>query len=235
MPKGDGSLVTEADFIVDRFLKERLKALVPAAGWLSEESLDNSSRLSETYEFIVDPIDGTRGFTSGNPTWAIAFALIREGQPILGIVHAPALGETYLGIANQGAYLNGSLISVSKRASFDTETKLAGPENFAKDLREAGLAFSLQPRIPSLAMRIALVASGVLDAGLAAENANDWDIAAADLILREAGGRLTGLDGNPLLYNRISTKHGLLIAAPEQLYPEIVAVARRTARATCLK
>jgi myo-inositol-1(or 4)-monophosphatase len=233
--KGDGSLVTEADLIVDRFLMERLRTLLPPVGWLSEESVDNSSRLSQSHVLIVDPIDGTRGFAAGNLNWSIAFALVCEGRPILGIVHAPALRETYLGIAKQGAYLNGNPISVSQRQSFDADAKVAGPEALAKNLHEAGLCFTLQPKISSLAIRIAMVASGTLDAGFASENANDWDVAAADLILREAGGRLSGLDGKPLLYNRSSTKHGILIAAPEQLHAEVIAATHRASQINCLK
>lgn len=228
--KGDGSLVTEADFIVDRFLQERLSHLLPAAGWLSEESADNSTRLTKNLVLIVDPIDGTKGFASGLSAWAIAFALIREGEPVIGVVHAPALNETYLGLAGQGAFLNGNPIRVSDRLAFGVDAKVAAPDALAKSLREAGLSFELQPRIPSLAMRIVRVASGALDAGFASENSNDWDIAAADLILREAGGRLAEADGGLLTYNRSTTKHGILTAAPQQLHDEVNAAARRVSQ-----
>jgi myo-inositol-1(or 4)-monophosphatase len=225
--KAGGSPVTEADYLVDRFLKQRLEDLLPEAGWLSEETEDTDARLSKRLIFVVDPIDGTRSFASGHPYWAIALALVQDGRPLFGVVHAPALGETYVAVKGAGARLNGEIIKVSKRMTLRPDAKVAAPASLAAELRKSGLEFTLQPRIPSLAMRIVLVASGALDAGFAAENAHDWDIAAADLILEEAGGRLASLDGQTLTYNRGETRHGVLTAAPAQIHAEVNAAARR--------
>ncbi|HYP57573.1 MAG TPA: 3'(2'),5'-bisphosphate nucleotidase CysQ [Beijerinckia sp.] len=225
--KDGGSPVTEADYLVDRFLKERLEALLPQAGWLSEETEDSSERLSKDVVLVVDPIDGTRGFANGDRAWAIAIALVVEQRPLIGVVHAPALQETYVAVREGGARLNGQPIAVSKRSTLGAGAKVAAPAPLAEDLRRAGLSFDLQPKIPSLAMRLVYVASGVLDAGFASENSHDWDIAAADLILHEAGGRLADLDGAALLYNRRDTRHGLLTAAPAQIHAEANAAARR--------
>lgn len=225
--KVGGSPVTEADYLVDRFLKEHLAKLLPDAGWLSEESEDSPARLGKKRVVIVDPIDGTRGFAHGDPRWAIAMALVEDQRPVVGIVHAPALGETYLAVAGQGARLNDKPIAVSSRTHMDKDARIAAPLPLAEQLRQAGLPFTLEPKIPSLAVRIAKVASGILDAGFATENANDWDIAAADLVLHEAGGRLASLEGLPLLYNRPETRHGLLTAAPERIHAEVNAAARR--------
>jgi myo-inositol-1(or 4)-monophosphatase len=201
--------------------------LLPEAGWLSEESEDSAARLSKDLVVVVDPIDGTRGFARGDPVWAVAVALVQDGRPLLGVVHAPALGETYVAVKGGGARLNGRAIEVSKRRALAAGAKVAAPAALAADLRRAGLEFELQPRIPSLAMRIAAVASGALDAGFASENSNDWDIAAADLILHEAGGRLASLDGCAIVYNRRETRHGVLTAAPVQIHAEVNAAARR--------
>jgi len=225
--KCGGSPVTEADYLVDRFLKQKLETLVPDAGWLSEETEDSPERLDKRRVLIVDPIDGTRGFSQGDARWAIAMALVEDRRPVLAAIHAPALGETYLAIEGQGARLNDRPISVSHRLKMDPGARIAAPVPLAEELRRAGLPFTLEPKIPSLAMRIAKVASGVLDAGFATENAHDWDIAAADLILHEAGGRLASLEGTPLLYNRPETRHGLLTAAPTQIHAEVNAAARR--------
>jgi myo-inositol-1(or 4)-monophosphatase len=224
--KEGGSPVTEADFLVDRFLKHHLETLMPEAGWLSEETEDSLTRLSKDQVLVVDPIDGTRGFMRGHQAWAIAIALVEQGRPLIGVVHAPALGETYVAVKGGGAFLNGKAIAVSKRAVMGASAKIAAPAFLAERLRKSGLQFELQPRIPSLALRIASVASGALDAGFATENANDWDIAAADLIVHEAGGCLTSLDGREIFYNRRKTRHGLLIAAPAQFRAEIDAMAR---------
>jgi myo-inositol-1(or 4)-monophosphatase len=225
--KAGGSPVTEADHIVDRFLKQRFEALLPEAGWLSEETEDSPDRLSKKLILVVDPIDGTRAFARGERTWAIAVALVQDGRPLIGIVHAPALAETYIAVKDGGSRLNGDPIEVSRIIALNADAKVAAPASLAQDLRQAGLPFALQPRIPSLAMRIVLVASGVLDAGFASEDSYDWDIAAADLILGEAGGRLAGLDGSPIVYNRKDTRHGVLTAAPKQIHAEVNLAARR--------
>jgi myo-inositol-1(or 4)-monophosphatase len=224
--KEGGSPVTEADYLVDRFLRRRLESLVPEAGWLSEETEDTPARLTKNLVFVVDPIDGTRGFMAGRAAWAIAIALVEEGRPLLGIVHAPALGETYVAVKGAGARLNDKPITVSKLGAIGAQAKVAAPVFLAKRLHEAGLRFDLQPKISSLALRIVSVASGSLDAGFASENSRDWDIAAADLILHEAGGRLASLDGCAIVYNRRDTSHGLLTAAPEQIHAEVNAAAR---------
>jgi myo-inositol-1(or 4)-monophosphatase len=225
--KAGGSPVTEADHLVDRFLKQYFEGLLPDAGWLSEETEDSPARLTKRLILVVDPIDGTRAFARGEPTWAIAVALIRDGRPLIGIVHAPALEETYVAVKDGGARLNGASIEVSRLIALDASAKVGAPRLLASELRHAGLEFNLQPRVPSLAMRIAYVASGALDAGFASENSNDWDIAAADLILEEAGGRLASLDGGELIYNRKETRHGLLTAAPRQIHSQVNRAARR--------
>lgn len=224
--KVGGSPVTDADYLVDRFLKQRLGALAPEAGWLSEETEDTSARLSKDIVLVVDPIDGTREFMRGHGAWAIAIALVEQGRPLIGVVHAPALGETYVAVRGAGARLNDAAIEVSKLSAVGARARVAAPAFLAERLREAGLQFALQPKIPSLALRIANVASGALDAGFASENARDWDIAAAYLILHEAGGRLAGLDGCEIVYNRSDTRHGLLTAAPAQIHAEVNAAVR---------
>jgi myo-inositol-1(or 4)-monophosphatase len=232
--KPGGSPVTEADFIVDRFLKEKLEALVPEAAWLSEETADTEARLSNRLVLIVDPIDGTRGFVNGDATWAVAVGLIADGRPILGVIYAPALKETYIAVKDQGAFLNGRQLVVSKHPALDAKARVSGPSGLAAILKAAGVQFDLQPKVPSLAMRIARVASGGLDAAFASEHAHDWDIAAADLILHEAGGILSSLDDGPLIYNRRDTRHGLLTAAPLQIHAQLNG-AFRGAQATARK
>ncbi|HEX3496086.1 MAG TPA: 3'(2'),5'-bisphosphate nucleotidase CysQ [Methylocella sp.] len=224
--KAGGSPVTEADHFVDRFLKQRLETLVPEAGWLSEETEDTTARLSKDIVIVVDPIDGTRAFMRGHEAWSIAIALVEHGRPLIGVVHAPALGETYVAVKGAGARLNDKAIEVSKLVALGAGARVAAPVLLAERLHEAGLQFALQSKFPSLALRIANVASGVLDAGFATENAHDWDIAAADLILHEAGGRLASLDGCAIVYNRGDTRHGLLTAAPAQIHAEVNAAAR---------
>jgi myo-inositol-1(or 4)-monophosphatase len=218
--KFGGSPVTEADFAVDRFLLGALAALLPGAGWLSEETADTDDRLTRARVFVVDPIDGTRAFIKGDPRWAVSIALVEEGRPRLAVLHLPSLDLTFAALKGKGATLNGAPIRVSARPQL-AGGLLAGPPKRLEELRSAGLDIEIAPRVPSLAYRIAMVASGELDAGLASGNAADWDLAAADLILVEAGGRLIALDGAAPLYNEADPHHGPLVAAPPQLAEDL--------------
>jgi myo-inositol-1(or 4)-monophosphatase len=223
--KADGSPVTEADLAANLFLEKRLRPLMPEAGWLSEESTDPPGRMEHDFVFVVDPIDGTRSFAAGDPVWAVSIALVHRQRPIIGVVHAPALDETYVAVKDSGARLNGQAISVSRHPQFDAATRVAGPSGFAQRLRKSGLDFELVPRIPSLAVRISKVAAGVLDVALISANAQDWDLAACDLIVTEAGGRLINLRGRQPLYNRVHTLHGELVAGPGTLLTHFTAAA----------
>ncbi len=223
--KPGGSPVTEADLRIDRFLHDRLHALSPDLGWLSEESVDLPERLGREALFVVDPIDGTRGFAAGDPCFAICVAVIVDSQPVLGVIHAPALDETFLATAGGGARRNGAPIAVSRRREL-AGAAVSAPDSLAADLWRSGLSFSQQPRLPSLAMRLLRVAEGEFDAALARKNAHDWDIAAADLILREAGGALTDFSGRAPLYNRIEPIHPALAAGPPGLRADLIQAAR---------
>jgi myo-inositol-1(or 4)-monophosphatase len=224
--KAGGSPVTEADLLVDRFLEQRLREIVPDAAWLSEEIADSPARLGKALVLLVDPIDGTRGFSNGDPQWAVSIALAYEGRPIAGIVHAPALEETYSATRGRGARLNGQTISVSARTTLHGAT-LSGPQGFVGSVRDAGADIVPFPKMASLAMRLVRIASGRIDAGLVGDKSYDWDIAAADLILNEADGRLTDLDGNQPRYNCETPRHAALVAAPAALHAELVNAARR--------
>ncbi len=219
--KSGGSPVTEADVQVDAFLKVRLSRALPEAAWLSEETADDLVRLERRLVWIVDPIDGTRAFLNGHPDWSVAIALLMDGAPVMGVVYGPALNAFYAAQADAGATLNGQRIAVSERPSLEG-AHTAGPKPLIDELmREVGTIVPAE-KIPSLALRLARVAEGAVDLGLVSAHARDWDIAAADLILREAGGRLTGLDGTPLAYNRRDPVHGELAASPALLHAPLI-------------
>lgn len=224
--KSGGSPVTEADVAVDTFLKVRLSQTFPEAGWLSEETADDARRLGRRNVWIVDPIDGTRAYLSGSHDWSVAVALLDEGAPILGIVYAPAHETLYEAEQGRGARRNGSEIEVS-RASALSGLSVAGPNPFVDKLEGVIPDLKRPPRIPSLALRVARVAEGSVDAGLVSTDARDWDIAAADLILREAGGILSGLDGQPPRYNLPDPVHRELVAGPGRLHASLLAAITR--------
>jgi myo-inositol-1(or 4)-monophosphatase len=225
--KQGGSPVTAADLAVDAFLKTRLGVAFPDAGWLSEETADDPARLSRSLLIVVDPIDGTRAFAAGDPRWTVSIALALDGKPIAGVVHAPALGETFAASLGGGATFNGQPIQTSRRAALDG-AQIAGPRPLVDAIARAiGVQFPAEPKIPSLAYRLARVANGSLDASFASGDSHDWDIAGADIVLSEAGAGLRGADGRPLIYNRAVIRHDELVAAPLALLPELTSALRR--------
>ncbi|MGX5735520.1 3'(2'),5'-bisphosphate nucleotidase CysQ [Bosea thiooxidans] len=209
--KNGGSPVTEADIGVDTFLRVRLSELLPEAAWLSEETADDAKRLSHRFVWVVDPIDGTRAYMNGSPDWAVCVALLDAGEPVLGIVHAPACNATYSALRGGGAWRSGEAIRTSAAESL-TGARIAGPKPMLDALALAA-DFEAVPRIPSLALRLTRIADGTIDAGLISRDARDWDLAAADLVLSEAGGRLSDPDGRALAYNRREPVHGELVAS----------------------
>ena len=209
--KGASSPVSEADLAVDALLRERLLA-IRDAGWLSEETEDDPARLQRAEVWVVDPIDGTRAYLAGLAEWVIAAALVRFGRPLVAALYAPVSDELFLSVAGGGATLNGAPIKAS------TGDQLAGATFSGAKRRLDSLAaveprIVTVPRIPSLALRLARVATGALDGTFAAPNSHDWDLAAADLLVHEAGGLVTSLTGESLIYNRPDPVHGALVAA----------------------
>ncbi len=214
--KGNNSPVTEADLAVDRFLHQHLTALAPDYGWLSEETADDPARLAARRLWIVDPIDGTRGYMNGAPDWAVSVALVENGRPVLAALFAPLLDEMFLAARAAGATRNGAALAASSRTALEGALS-AGPADALDTLARAA-AITRMPRGHSLALRLARVATGEVDIALSRADSHDWDLAAADLLVEEAGGRLTTLDAAPLLYNRAVPRHPALLCAGGALH-----------------
>ena len=214
--KGLDSPVSEVDMAVDAFLRTELSD--PGIGWLSEETIDDRARLGFARVWVVDPIDGTRGYLAGKPDWSVAAALVENGRPIIGIVFAPASDQFYLASAGGGATLNGHPIEASSGDGLDANTA-AGPKSF---VQKGGPGLEILPKVHSLALRFARVADGTLDTAFASGNSQDWDLAAADLLVHEAGGKITTFDGQPLRYNREATIHPPLVAAGSRRHAVLI-------------
>jgi myo-inositol-1(or 4)-monophosphatase len=209
--KHGGSPVSDADIAVDNFLRERLKSLAPDCGWLSEESEDDLARLHAPRIWIVDPIDGTRAYLSGRTDWSISVALVENGRPVIGAIFAPMLDALYLAAAGEGTTLNGTAVTASEGASLDG-IHAAGPKPMLERLAKVAPDLAAEPKVFSLALRIARVAAGTLDLAFASSNSHDWDLAAADLLVHEAGGLLAPVGGGGVIYNRPVLRQGTLIA-----------------------
>jgi myo-inositol-1(or 4)-monophosphatase len=207
--KPSGEPVCEMDLAVDAFVRERLTALDPQAGWLSEESVDDRTRLSAERAWIVDPIDGTRDYLRGRPGWAVSIALIEAGQPLFAVLDAPARGEVWTAARGLGAWRNGVAVHASDR------TTIPGARVPADQLprRDRDMVAVHKPN--SIALRIAMVAAGEADLVATLRWGHEWDIAAAVLIASEAGATVTDALGAPLRFNTPTAEaFGVLATAP---------------------
>lgn len=219
--KGASSPVSEADIAVNDLLEARLRGATPDYGWLSEESADDEARLGKKLVWIVDPIDGTRGYLAGREDWCVSVALVEDAEPVLAAVFAPATDEFFFAVRGQGATCNEQPISVAGGSTLDF-ARVAGPKPLVERLSPKGHDIALHPRIASLALRLCWVAEGRLDAAFAGGQSRDWDLAAANLIVQEANGRMTALTGETILYNRREVAHGVLVAAGRDRHASIV-------------
>jgi myo-inositol-1(or 4)-monophosphatase len=207
--KVPGHPVCDIDLEVDAFLRQRLTALDPDAGWLSEETLDASDRIERRRLWVVDPIDGTRDYLRGRPGWCVSVALVEDRVPIVGVLDAPARGEHWTAARGEGAWRNGARLKVSGRTDFRGSRVPADqlPDN------DSDLVAVAKPN--SIALRIAMVAAGEADLVATLRWGFEWDIAAAALIASEAGAAVSGALGQPLAFNTASGEaFGVLVAAP---------------------
>lgn len=214
--KPGDSPVTEADLAIDAMLHTRLRGAYPFYGWLSEEIEDDGSRHTDAPTFIVDPIDGTRGFIAGTDDWAVSIALVHQGAPVLGVLFNPVQDRMLFAQAGHGAHVQtgqGEERALAPSGKADLSNALIafpGPARSTQTYRKA-------PRLASLALRIAGVADGSLDGCVASANAKHWDIAAADILVREAGLTLLHGDGATPRYDGPTISHPWLVCGTPAL------------------
>jgi myo-inositol-1(or 4)-monophosphatase len=212
--KKPGDLVTEADLAVDDYLKRELSALLPSAGWLSEETADTPGRMGGSLVWLVDPIDGTRDYIRGRDGWAVSVALVSASRPLLAYLYAPSRrreeqGEFWHGEAGKGSWRNGARLSAS------TRTELPGARVPATRMPRDASDLVMVPQPNSIALRMAMVAADEADFVATLRWGFEWDIAAAALIAREAGAAVTDAFGRPLNYNKRDPRaFGVLATSP---------------------
>lgn len=207
--KSHDNPVSDVDLAVDARLKAVLGAMVPEAGWLSEETADSADRLSRRAMWCVDPIDGTRDFIRGRPGWCVSVALVVDGTPEIGVLYAPALDELWVARRGQGALLNGETLYASQRTSFD------GARVPADSLPKIDRDLVMVTKPNSIALRMALVADDRADLVATLRWGFEWDVAAAALIATEAGASVTDAFGQPLVFNTPRAQaFGVIACAP---------------------
>lgn len=195
--------VTEADRQLDTALRKTL--LRDGEGWLSEESVDDPSRLDKQYVWIVDPLDGTREFVTGIPEFCASIGLVKDGQPIAGGICNPATGEFFLGSVDGGLTYNGHPKQSSTRKELQGATILASRSEVKrgewKQFEDA--PFKVTP-MGSVAYKLARVAAGLDDGTFTLTPKNEWDIAAGIALVRSAGGFARPLHQDRFAFNQRS-------------------------------
>lgn len=198
--KGEAGPVTEADLAVDAHLRSLFCEARPDYGWLSEETEDDTDRLSKDRLFIVDPIDGTRAFVAGQDTWGHSIAVAENGQPTAAVVYLPAEDLIYAAALGQGSTCNGKRLAVTDRNELTGAHVLSNKTNmkppFWREAPDVEITFR-----PALAYRMALVAEGAFDAMLTLRPTWEWDVAAGTLLISEAGGVARDQKGDTLRFN----------------------------------
>jgi histidinol phosphatase-like enzyme (inositol monophosphatase family) len=201
--KPDRSPVTEADRAVEAELRAVVQARFPGAAFFGEETGGTRERVSGL-RFVVDPIDGTRAFLRGMPTWSILVGIEHAGEPIAGVAYMPAASDLFTAVRGEGAYANGRPIRLSRVAKLeDALVCHGGLAQFTDDQRENALgklarATYTQRGLADFAGYRALLlgqADAVVDPAI-----QPYDVAAAAAIVREAGGRFTSLTGDDTIY-----------------------------------
>jgi myo-inositol-1(or 4)-monophosphatase len=202
--KQDESPVTIADRECEKTIVETIKKSFPQHGFLGEEF--GKQEVKSDFTWIIDPIDGTRNYARGRPNFGISIGLSKSSKIVVGVMFLPALGEIYTAAAGKGAFLNGKRIAVSKTNSLhDSMIYFDIVKSFIKEKENYLRAYSLLSKAAKVLSDSGLdmlgnVACGRADAYIGPK-LSAWDIAAAKLIIEEAGGKLTDFAGNDSIYS----------------------------------
>ncbi|UWQ18170.1 3'(2'),5'-bisphosphate nucleotidase CysQ [Jannaschia sp. M317] len=222
--KGDGQgPVTQADLEIDAMLRRTLTQARPGYGWLSEESADTDARLSRSRVFVIDPIDGTRAFIKGEPTFSHSLAVVEDGVPFAAAIHLPMKDRLYAAARGGGATRDGVPIAPSGRQVLDGAEVLATRPNFHDEHWTGGRPPVSQHFVSSLAFRLALAAEGRFDAMVTLRRAWEWDIAAGALLVAEAGGAIHDRRGGALRFNNVHPQVDGVVAGTRAVQAALLA------------
>jgi myo-inositol-1(or 4)-monophosphatase len=224
--KANKDIVTKADLLANEIIKRGLMSAFPGYGWLSEECVDDATRLTQQKIWIVDPIDGTKEFTHGMPEYAISVALVERGAPICAVVFNPAANQFFHAIKGQGAWLNDKQIHC-RGASALPMVLLASRSEFARGEWDKYQTMCQVIQMGSIAYKLALVAAGQAEGTFSLGPKSEWDIAAGALLVTEAGGCVTTKKKESIYFNRHNVLVDSIVASSkdsnEQIFSLITA------------
>ncbi len=222
--KADGSFATQADLASEKYLIEALRPLVLGAGFYAEET---GIQAGNEYQWVIDPLDGTTNFAHGLPHFCVSIALTYRNEPILGVVYQPAMDQLFSAQKGQGAFLNGTRLSVSQETKLNQSMLVLCNEDLPGILK--GLepyALSERPHLRdygAAALDSAYCAAGRFEVCLY-QMTKWWDIAAGSLLIKEAGGVFSNLQGGA-----IGPENSTFIGGTKPIYDQILPIVQKTA------
>jgi myo-inositol-1(or 4)-monophosphatase len=214
--------VTDADLAADRILHRILLGERPDYGWLSEETADSPERLKRARLWVVDPIDGTNSFVAGRPEFAVCVGLVDEGRAVAGVVHNPVTGEMFSAAEGGGAFCDGARIRVSDVGPAESPRIVASRWEMKRGEFDAFAADWRVEPLGSTAYKMCRVAQGGAEAFVSRGPKAEWDVAAAVVIVQEAGGRATKLDGAPAEFNQPEPQWRGIAASNGRVHGELL-------------
>lgn len=220
--------VTDVDEALDAALHEALNPR-RGEGWLSEETIDDVSRLGCSRVWIVDPLDGTREFVAGIPEWCISIALAIDGQPVVGGIYNPATGMRILGAVGHGVTVDGIIRRREPRSMLPGALVLASRSEAKRGEWDPFFPTVISVRtMGSVAFKTGLVGAGEADATFTLTPKNEWDVAAGAAIVRAAGGICSFPDGSGVVFNNRDPLLSGFLAADEGLHADLVELIAET-------
>ena len=215
--------VTEADRAIDAVLRQNL--LRDGEGWLSEESVDDLSRLDKKRVWVVDPLDGTREFVKGIPEFCASIGYVENGAPVAGGIFNPATNETFIGAIDSGLLYNGQPAHASQRKGLHGASALASRSEIKRGEWKKFEQGPLQVvAMGSVAYKLARVSAGLADITFTLTPKNEWDVAAGAALVLSGGGFVTTLDNTPLRANNKNPLLSGLIAGGSNLRSDLLAL-----------
>ena len=212
--------VTQADRIANELIVNGLKAVFPSDGILAEESVDTERRLSKSRVWMVDPLDGTNGFIDGNGDFAVQIGLVEDGEPVIAVVYVPLSRTLYRAVVGHGAWIERpqretEQAAVSDRKTFATMRLAASRSHRSPRMSKVVQRFGFREEVQrgSVGIKVGLLVEQQCDVYIhLSPRTKQWDTCAPQLILTEAGGRVTDLFGQPLHYNvrDVNNRNGLV-------------------------
>lgn len=221
--KSEDHPVTIADKEANQIIRRKILNAFPRDAWLSEEDADDGLRLNRERVWIVDPLDGTKDFICGNPEFTVSIALVIDNQPVVGVIYNPVTKELFWAAKGQGTFLNDDerLTVLSHPGEKLIQVLASRSEHHRGEWEIYKNYFEIIPR-GGAAYKMGLVAKGEGHACFTLKPKNEWDVCAGHLLVEEAGGVVTFVSGETVLYNQRNTSFQNLVYAHPEIHRQIL-------------